>query len=305
MAIFRLHTTGALAPLNMSSLDATFGALLISTFVSLVLFGVAVHQTYVYFRSYPKDVCLLKVLVVAILVSEFIHSFLMTHICYYALVSNYDNPAALAGSVWSLQALPLVTGVVIVLVQGFYARRIYLFNKQYYLIIAVVGTLMMGTMGLIIASCVESIRGTKSNSWSFSTNLFAATLALVVLTDVTMTGTLVVILGRARTHIRRTNETIHSLIVYAIVATSLVSLITIPGLVLCLVRPQQLLYVAVTVVAIKLYSNSVLVFLNSRKYLSKGPTTFLEMTGLDRTPNFANFSASPVESPSEAKKIAF
>ena len=43
--------------------------------------------------------------------------------------------------------------------------------------------------------------------------------------------------------------------------------------------------------------------LNSRKYISKGPTTFLEMTGLDRTPNFANFSASPVESPVEAKKV--
>lgn len=43
--------------------------------------------------------------------------------------------------------------------------------------------------------------------------------------------------------------------------------------------------------------------LNSRKYLSKGPTTFLEMTGLDRTPNFANFSESPVESPVEAKKV--
>ena len=43
--------------------------------------------------------------------------------------------------------------------------------------------------------------------------------------------------------------------------------------------------------------------LNSRKFLQKKPTTFLEMTGLDRTPNFANFSATPVESPVEAKKV--
>ncbi|KAJ8453631.1 hypothetical protein ONZ51_g13491 [Trametes cubensis] len=52
-----MSTTPSSAP------DDTLGAILVGTFISLVIYGITLHQAYEYFRRYPQDTLLLKVLV--------------------------------------------------------------------------------------------------------------------------------------------------------------------------------------------------------------------------------------------------
>ncbi|TBU36596.1 hypothetical protein BD309DRAFT_713759 [Dichomitus squalens] len=48
------------------SLDDTFGALLIGTYLSLILYGVALHQSFQYYKEYPHDKTWIKVYVAVI-----------------------------------------------------------------------------------------------------------------------------------------------------------------------------------------------------------------------------------------------
>ncbi|KAI0788096.1 hypothetical protein C8Q74DRAFT_1195914 [Fomes fomentarius] len=48
---------------QVPSLDNTFGAVLLGTCAGLVLFGLTVHQSYRYFRMYPQDSSVLKIMV--------------------------------------------------------------------------------------------------------------------------------------------------------------------------------------------------------------------------------------------------
>ncbi|TBU46932.1 hypothetical protein BD309DRAFT_856995 [Dichomitus squalens] len=93
------------------SLGNTFGAIMISTFVSLMLYGLTAHQTFRYFRTYRTDIPLFKTLV-----SEFrkstadtFHSITLMHMCYYYFVINYFNPLALLVSVWYVRSTYSVT----------------------------------------------------------------------------------------------------------------------------------------------------------------------------------------------------
>uniref|UniRef100_A0A5K1JV17 Tox1 n=1 Tax=Ganoderma boninense TaxID=34458 RepID=A0A5K1JV17_9APHY len=90
------------APGPAPPLDSTFGAVLIGTFLGLMLYGLVVHQTYRYFSLYPRDSGWIKALVVSTLLFETAHIVLSTHICYYYLVTNYGNADAIQSSVWSL-----------------------------------------------------------------------------------------------------------------------------------------------------------------------------------------------------------
>ncbi|TBU26885.1 hypothetical protein BD311DRAFT_740282 [Dichomitus squalens] len=63
------------------SIDTSIGAMLIGTFITLILYGVVVHQVYRYSRTYSLDKAGIKFAVYATF--------------YYYLVSNYLNPSVL------------------------------------------------------------------------------------------------------------------------------------------------------------------------------------------------------------------
>ncbi|KAI0759573.1 hypothetical protein BD413DRAFT_271539 [Trametes elegans] len=57
-------------PIQLPSLGDTYGALFIGMCFCILLYGLTLHQTYRYFRLYPKDRPLLKILVRKLLASN-------------------------------------------------------------------------------------------------------------------------------------------------------------------------------------------------------------------------------------------
>ncbi|KAJ3005105.1 hypothetical protein NUW54_g4494 [Trametes sanguinea] len=108
---------------KLPSLNNSLGAFIIGTYISLMLYGLTLHQSYRYFRLFPKDLLLMRIIVVATLILETVHTALCMHTCYYYLVVNYSNPAALLEGVWSIRLMPLLTAlpVLILLFVGFAA----------------------------------------------------------------------------------------------------------------------------------------------------------------------------------------
>ncbi|KAI0631798.1 hypothetical protein C8Q77DRAFT_1128890 [Trametes polyzona] len=116
--------------LSLPSLDNTFGAFLIGTFLSLILYGICVHQAYRYFRLYQRDGAVIKTVVAAMIIGETLYAAVCMHACYYYLVTNYFDPLSLLRGVWSIQLLSLLTGALIFISQSFFSWRVYILRPR-------------------------------------------------------------------------------------------------------------------------------------------------------------------------------
>ncbi|KAI0682313.1 hypothetical protein C8T65DRAFT_750653 [Cerioporus squamosus] len=121
--------------LQIPALDNTFGAVLLGTFLSLMLYGMTLHQSYRYYRLYPNDKAWLRGVVSLTIVLETIHMVLACHVCYYYLVTNYFKPTALLFGSWSIKLLLICSGCIIIVAQSFFARRVFLVGPQYRLLV--------------------------------------------------------------------------------------------------------------------------------------------------------------------------
>ncbi|KAI0363874.1 hypothetical protein BV20DRAFT_1057663 [Pilatotrama ljubarskyi] len=142
------------APLpEVPSLDNTYGAILVGTFVSLVLYGVTLQQVYRYLRTYSSDSFYTKSACSCFLT---LHSILCMHICYWYLVSNYFSPLRLYTGIWSINLLSVLVGLTIIACQAFYVRRVYLINRKYKYIVALSSVMFLMVLGCATAATVEA-----------------------------------------------------------------------------------------------------------------------------------------------------
>ncbi|KAI0706382.1 hypothetical protein C8Q76DRAFT_860578 [Earliella scabrosa] len=190
------------------------------------------------------------------------------HICYHYLVSNYLNPTAFLTSVWTVQVLPLSTGVTALLTQGFYLRRVYLVGPSYRIVAVLVGIFMLAELGFIISSAIDSFGNSSFEGLGDHVWIDATLFAIATAVDLALTGTLVLILRRSRTRFRQTNMVLDSLALYAVIATSLNTALTLPAFICSIALPGTFVYFAIAIPATKVYSNSVLAVLNCRNALA-------------------------------------
>ncbi|KAI0631712.1 hypothetical protein C8Q77DRAFT_1159461 [Trametes polyzona] len=230
------------------SLDNTFGALLIGCFVGFIQYGLTANQCYTYFRMYPKDIWILKSLVATVLVLETFHSALCMHICYYYLTTNYFNPTALEKGVC------------------FFLRRVWKIGRQYRPLVAVAAVLLLGEFGFATAVTVDTfLHPTLHNSAQAWMN--SAGVGMAVLADTILTAALIFSLHQSRTGVRRTDSIIDVLIMYAINTGLVTGIMNLLSLVFALAMPDNLIYAGIVIVATKLYANSMMAVLNSRRSL--------------------------------------
>ncbi|KAI9062519.1 hypothetical protein FKP32DRAFT_1593162 [Trametes sanguinea] len=275
------------------SLDDSLGAFFIGTMVGLVLYGMSLQQTIQYFRLYPKDGWWLKAWVIAIAILETLHSVCAVHPMYYYLIKNYSNPAGLVKNIWSLNiSSPLQTGAMI-LSQSFYARRIYILNHKYGLIVCVVTSFLMAAeLGFSLTAAIKPFQDTYT--FDFYKDAWAITglNACAIPVDTILTGTLIFILLRNRTGFERTDSVIATVVLYVVNTGLLTGLVTTATLILSRVFPTRYYEVGMTIAATKVYSNTFLAMLNSRQFLSNRMLVdeFDSMSGDLRTFNFAKRS---------------
>ncbi|KAH9896912.1 hypothetical protein C8Q73DRAFT_432890 [Cubamyces lactineus] len=250
------------------SLDNTFGAFLLATFLGLVLYGLTLHQSYRYVRLFPNDAKSLKAIVALTVILETFHSVLCMHTCYYYLVTHYFDPTALLDGVWSIRISPISTALVVLLSEGFYARRVYYVGTRYRTIVLIVPILMLAVLGFATAASIEAfIRPTFADfgkvAWTTSAG-FGAAVAI----DLLLTGTLTITLHKSRTGFKRTDSLIDVLIIYTINTGLVTGIFSVLSLIFALVAPNNMIYSAFNLIATKCYANSVLAVLNSRKTIT-------------------------------------
>ncbi|KAI0323510.1 hypothetical protein GY45DRAFT_1439568 [Cubamyces sp. BRFM 1775] len=282
-----LTTTPDLWP-AAPALGATFGAVQLGTYLTLMLFGAFALQVHRYIRLYHMDCALIRGFVTAMMALEIFHVVLCMHVCYFYLVSNFSHQDRLLRCVWSINLLPLNTGLAIFVFQAFFARRVYLISSKYRLLVVVAMVLSFVELGFMTAATVEAFQHQTFDEFWKDTWTVSAALGASVTCDVLLTGVLVYVLHHSRTAFGRTDSIIDGLIAYAMNTGLLigcvltlsqflmgesdrftaVSMFNVAALVFALVLPDNLIYAAVMIVATSLYANSLMAVLNARQVFS-------------------------------------
>ncbi|RPD77708.1 hypothetical protein L226DRAFT_568724 [Lentinus tigrinus ALCF2SS1-7] len=262
----------------MTNTDNTFGAAFAGFAASSLCLGVLSTQAYSYFKRYPLDKRFYKWLVAGLWLLEVGDQCLIAHAVYTYLVSNWGVVTILlAPPVWSL-VLQIMVGVVTgTIVKLNYAVRVWRFSKEN---IPVTGLILLLTFGELGVACWYTVKSFQLDSLAnigSEKNLGTLSLALGMATDVVIAAALCWFLRGLRTGHGKDDSVVNSLIIYAISTGGLTSVISFTTLLLYNFMPDNFIFMAFYFVLSKVYANSFLAALNTRR-VSRGRGTDAETT---------------------------
>ncbi|KAI0070445.1 hypothetical protein K474DRAFT_1702157 [Panus rudis PR-1116 ss-1] len=257
-----------LALLASFNKDATIGATFIGFGASSVLFGVICVQTWTYLKRYPLDTWFYKVLVAVLWFLELVDQGFIGHAVYVYAISDWGSPLSLLKPpLWSLILQVTLGAVAGSLVKICFAMRVYRFSQHNK---PVTAAILILAVAQLAAACVYTIQ-----AFNIPTLLKVAdlkfigilALALGVATDIATAAALCFFLRNLRTGYSKDDSLINRMTLYAINTGVLTSAVSITTLVLYDIMPDNFIFMAFYFVLSKLYVNSFLATLNTRRVL--------------------------------------
>jgi hypothetical protein len=265
----------------MESLNATYGAAFVGLLAGAILYGVTLLQTFLYFRNYPKDTLIVKLMVVVLWILDTAHLVLCTIAIYWYLVVNFSNTSALDKTTWSMSLQTDCNGLIGLIVECFFARRVWIMSRNWFLT-GIIVLLACIHFGLGIVFTVEGLLLVEVHKFGRLIWVTSAGLGSAAAADVIIAGSLCYYLLKSRTGFTRTDSLITTLIVYSLTTGLITSVIAMICVITFAIMPTNFIWLAFFWVMGKCYVNSALAALNSRTSLREkvGPQdgTFLQLS---------------------------
>ncbi|KIM81741.1 hypothetical protein PILCRDRAFT_488674 [Piloderma croceum F 1598] len=280
-------------------MDNLLGASLSGVVVSAVIYGITCVQTYLYYTKYSTtDLFAMKFMVAALC----LHLALVTMMVYHYTISNWGDVIALSRTTWTLEVQIVVGGLLTLIVQCFFAHRIWRFSKNWALTGIIVLLSLLG-LGFGVAFMVHgfqtqffAIKGSKANSF-----LTATFLSGDIACDTLITLSMCYYLHKSRTGLKGTDTMINLLITYAIRTCLVTTVCTTLCLVTFNALPRDMIYQPFYFIGCRLYANSLLSMLNARETIrDKGQP---QDSGVFSLPRFAVGASSTNDSSMTDKQL--
>ncbi|KIK69632.1 hypothetical protein GYMLUDRAFT_34017 [Collybiopsis luxurians FD-317 M1] len=273
-------------------MDSTYGAAFVGLIVSTSLYGATILQTYLYYRNYPKDSLYIKLLVLALWFLDSIQLAFCATAMYWYLITNFNNPPALEKLTWSMEVQTDCNGLIALLVECFFARRVWRMSSNIYLVFIIVSLaivhFVLGIVFTVDSFRMDTTTGFANIIWVTSTGIGSAAAA-----DVIIAGALCYYLSKSRTGFKKTDSLISTLIAYSLTTGLITSLIGFIIVVTFATMPSKYIWLAFFWIDGKCYVNSCLAALNSRESLrEKASTQHGSFLQLSRITGVVEFSRS-------------
>ncbi|KAL1949870.1 hypothetical protein VTO73DRAFT_8751 [Trametes versicolor] len=285
-----------LAPPSVPALDNTYGVLMLGTSLGLILYGVTMHQGYRYARlpAHKQDSLYTKSMVAIVLILETWHSVISMHAVYFYLTTNYFNPVVLFHGVWSVNLVPMATGIIIAVSQSFFARRLWLVDRKFRPLVVFIVILLLGEAAFSTTISVEAfIQPDLIHFENVSSWMVNVALGMVIAADGLLTTLLTIVLRRSRTGFMSTDSVLNILVVYTINTGLLTGTLSTLSFFLAIFYPHTLFADGMNMCIAKLYANSLLAVLNSRDFLkSQRSNPGNGLSGSGRQPSAGGQSSS-------------
>ncbi|KAF8972021.1 hypothetical protein BDZ97DRAFT_1913273 [Flammula alnicola] len=245
--------------------NENLGAVEITTFISLVLFGISLSQGYTYFRRSGQDRPSLKAFVVILLLLDGFHSFTAAHTIYDDSVTRWDSDKP---NSYPLSVNVMAESNITFIVQCFFTHRIHRLSQRL-LISAACLSLVVLRFVAAMALSVESILDVPKNP----NGLFVVTFDWLITTGLALGGaadlsiaTFMVYYLRklfSPANLNSTTEVLNRLVRWSL-QTGLLTSMTSVTVIICFQSMANMVWFGVYIILAKLYSLSLLVSLNAR-----------------------------------------
>jgi len=254
----------------MTVLDSTNGIFLVTVFLETMLYGCGLLQTWLYFHWYPKDHWGIKMMVILLVIFETLQITLVFASTYGRLITNFGDVSV----VWVItrfDAGQLLSGYLSAFtVQLYFAYTVYILsNKQKFVPILIV-VLALASIGAGVAQVYITLTRLRSflhfqDTQASYVTQSAATLAC----DIAITVSLLVNLGGHKDEYvpDATNSMLNKLMVITINRGVLTALCAAVNMILFFSLPETFWFFLGILLSGKLYMNSALATLNSRRYI--------------------------------------
>ncbi|OCH88900.1 hypothetical protein OBBRIDRAFT_888764 [Obba rivulosa] len=257
------------------------GARLLAMVLSAVFYGITILQTYSYYDGYWNDTFATKSFVAILTILDTAHMASIIESNWFYVIANYGDPDSVLGTFALGTPVEIIANVAIAfLVQSFFARRVWLTNDRLRIIpmMIVALSLTQFALGIYYGSSVRphhDITVVSHLAW-----VAVASSSCGISADFLITALLCYNLHRYRTGAKRANKLINRLMVYTVNTGLLTSIAAAFTIILSNVYPTALWSKIPFCIATKLYVNSALAVLNTRKGLRNMSATISASTAV-------------------------
>ncbi|CAA7261369.1 unnamed protein product [Cyclocybe aegerita] len=248
------------------ALDTTYGAIVIGLVVSAVLYGVTLLQTFFYFKQYGDDSKRIKFMVAFLWFLDTLHLLFCTITIYTYLVSGFGDFEALGKSIWSMNLQTDCNGLIGLIVECYFARRLWIMSRNVYLTVLIVILacihFSLGVYFTVQGFIIVDTSRFPSLIWVTSTGLGSAAAA-----DIIIAIAMCYYLMKSRTGFARTDSLITTLMGYSLTTGLITSIVAFISVMTFATMPTNYIWLGFFWIIGKCYVNSVMAALNSRDSL--------------------------------------
>jgi hypothetical protein len=253
-------------PPNIASITAP---LLFGEIFNVYFFGILSVQLYLYYITFPEDALYIKLLVYSVFAIDTASTILCMADVYHWFAAGFGSMIALNDIHFSGIDTPLMGAIIAATVQGFYCYRIYRINVKAWPVC--VFTLLVALLEVAIGAYDVSIGKTFSKSTATAgarDSVFMLFISAAV-ADSVIAITMIILLRQASQKVHQRSTMVVTKIISLTAETNLLS--TTFALLVVILHfgvPGTQYFLFPSIILGKIYSNSLLLILNNRNYLS-------------------------------------
>ncbi|KAJ7494471.1 hypothetical protein B0H11DRAFT_1858328 [Mycena galericulata] len=282
--------------------------LFVGTVMNWALLGTLTVQVYIYFLAFPKDRNISKCLVAFVVMAEILQTLGDTHDTIRIFGSEWGNYETLDEVGWSFFSVPVLGSLIASVGQLFFAWRIYIIGAGALVVPAVITIVTAVQLGAGIWTGVDIGRVANFSRLDFNTlRPPVVWLAATALSDLIIVAGTVFYVMKARQpgfrHMRAVLTRIIKITVETGVPCALLALLI---LVLYVKFDGNNFHLGACVWLSKVYSNSILVILNSRAQIGHNvagsrsePKSLGGMTGIVFQTPGGDLASNPARAPAD------
>jgi len=253
---------------DVTTVATVYGAILLGTCFGCGLTGIVFVQCILYYKLYPGDFAWTKVLVFMVWAFDLMHTTCIISAVWESVITNFDKPDNMDDIPSALGLSVAVTAVVTFMVHCFFANRIRMLTKKWY----IAAPLVFLAFLRLVAACVSTSEIIRLKRYSlfiqpYPSWVFTLGVTLSASVEFIITTVMIIFLGSRKTGFANMNHIINSLILYTLETGGFTCLVTIASLICWLLMRHNLIFLGMHFAIAKLYANSLLATLNTRKRL--------------------------------------
>jgi hypothetical protein len=258
---------------HLPPIGTSYGAILLGSFAAIGLSGIAGVQCIVYFRMYPNDTWKDKLLVSVVWTLDIFHTILICASIWYYFITYFGDPERIAIIPWPIAFTVLLTAVITFIVHCFFAGKILRSSQNnWYIVVPIIFLSFLRSF----AATVTTVEMTRLKHYSdyakpYPGWVFTTGLALSTTVDILIMLSLCFYLQRLRSRMGSTSmiKLVDTLTLYTLENGALTCVATTASLICWLKMNNNLVFLGLHFMITKLYANSLLASLNTRKELTK------------------------------------